>query len=182
VDAIESGPLLAVHPVCVHFAVALTVVAVVLDAAAGARGGRRRWQAAARINLGLGVGALAAAVASGWFEARLPRAEQPLEAQAQRLLQYHEYLGFALLGFFGLLLIWRYAAGMRAPRALTVLAFLGLGGLAVEGYLGGELVYRYGLGVKAVEFLSAGRQEAAAELPSSPKRSPRPVRGPEPLP
>ena len=152
-DSIDAGTLLLAHPVCVHFAVALTVVAVLLDAA-GARSGNESWQRAAGLNLALGVAGLSLAVASGWFESRLPQAEQPFTAQAERLLQYHEYLGFGLLGLFACLLVWRLRAGGKPTPFLLTLAFLGLVGLTVQGYLGGEIVYRYGFRVKAVELLA----------------------------
>lgn len=150
---IDAGLVLVAHPVFVHFAIALTIVAVLLDAVGRWRGSET-WQRAGRLNLSLGVGGIALAVVSGWFENQLPRVQGPFEAQVHELLQYHEYLGFGLLGLFVFLLIWRWRMHGQVPVSFLALALLGVIGMAVQGYLGGEMVYRYGLRVKAIEVLS----------------------------
>ena len=152
---IDSGLILVAHPIFVHFAIGLTLTAVLLDGV-GMWQGNETWQRAGRLNLLLGVGGLALAVASGWFENQLPRVQGPFEAQAHELLEYHEYLGFSLLGLFVFLLIWRWRIQGQVPVAFFALALLGVIGMVVQGYLGGEVVYRYGVRVKAVEVLSAG--------------------------
>ncbi len=149
----DSGWILVVHPIFVHFAVALTLVALLLDmVGAWQRSENLHW--AAKLNLSLGVGGMVLAVASGWLESRLPRSETPFSPQAQGLLEYHEYLGFGLLLFFVLLLVWRWQIRRKPSWVFWVLASLGMLGMVVQGYLGGELVYRYGVRVQAVEFLS----------------------------
>jgi uncharacterized membrane protein len=163
---IDSGLVLVIHPIFVHFAIAMTVVAVVLDAV-GRWQDRVTWQQAGRLNLSLGVGGLALAVVSGWFENRLPRVPGPFAAQAGQLLAYHEYLGFGLLGLFAFLLIWRWRVQGQVPISFLVLALLGVIGLAAQGYLGGEIVYRYGVGVKAVEILGAGGERSAVSFPEA---------------
>ncbi len=152
---VDSALILVVHPIFVHFAIALTLAAVLLDGM-DVWQGNETWQQAGRLNLLLGVGGLALAVLSGWFENQLPRVQGPFEAQVHELLEYHEYLGFGLLGFFVFLLIWRWRIQGQVSVVFLALAFLGVIGMAVQGYLGGEVVYRYGVGVKAVEALSAG--------------------------
>ena len=153
---IDLGLFLVAHPFLVHFAMALTMVAVLLDTA-GAWQGNEVWQRAGRLNLLLGVGGIALAVASGWFESQLPRAQGPFEAQARTLLEYHEYLGFSLLGFFVFLLVWRWRMHGQVPVSFLILALLGVVGMTAQGYLGGELVYRHGVRVKAIEALSTGQ-------------------------
>jgi uncharacterized membrane protein len=161
---IDAGLVLVVHPIFVHFAIALTIVAVLLDAV-GRWQGSETWQQAGQLNLSLGVGGVALAVVSGWFENQLPRAQGPFEAQARKWLEYHEYLGFGLLGLFICLLIWRWRIQGQVPVSFLVLALLGVIGMAAQGYLGGEMVYRYGVRVRAVEVLGAGWERSAISFP-----------------
>ncbi len=161
---IDSGLVLVTHPIFVHFAIALTITAVLLDAL-GMWQDREMWQQAGRLNLSLGVGGLALAVVSGWFENQLPRVEGPFEDRVRELLTYHEYLGFGLLGLFVFLLIWRWWIQGPIPISFLILALLGVMGIVAQGYLGGEIVYRYGVRVKAVEVLGAGWEQSAIGFP-----------------
>jgi uncharacterized membrane protein len=154
VPPLEAGALLTFHPICVHFATALTVFGLLLDCVGSWRR-QARWQHAGRLGFFAGVVAIGLAVLSGWIEQELPRPASAFDSQIQDVLFYHEYLGYGLLGVFLVLAIARLRIRERLPAVFVILSVLGLVGLIVQGYLGGELVYRYGAGVRAVQILSS---------------------------
>ena len=166
VPPLESGPILPLHPVCVHFAVALVVFGVLLDCA-GSLAGNRDWQHAGRLGLFAGVGGVGLAVLSGWLERRLPQPDGAFDAQIRDLVWYHEYGGYLLFGFFLLLAAVRLQIRERLPVAYMLLAFAGVCGLGLQGYWGGELVYRYGAGVRAVHVLTETLQHRDTEAAGS---------------
>ncbi len=153
IPPLEAGTLLAFHPICVHFAIALTVFGLVLDWA-GSRQRHVHWQQAGRLSFFAGVVAIGLAVLSGWIEQQLPRPTSAFDSQIQNILFYHEYLGYGLFGLFFVLAVARLRSQDRLPATFVLLSALGLAGLIVQGYLGGEMVYRYGAGVRAVQILS----------------------------
>ncbi|MBI3800169.1 MAG: DUF2231 domain-containing protein [Deltaproteobacteria bacterium] len=167
VPPLEVGTLLTFHPICVHFALALTVFGLVLDWAGSWRQ-HPQWQYAGRLSFFAGVEATGLAVLSGWIEQELPRPASVFDPQVQGVLFYHEYLGYGLLGLFLILAIVRARIHGRLPAVFVVLSVLGLAGLIVQGYLGGELVYRYGAGVRAVQILS--NQPAGSEQKKAPEQ------------
>lgn len=150
---LDAGVLLTLHPIFVHFAIALTVFGLVLDCAGSLRR-QASWQHTGRTSFFAGVAAMGLAVVSGWVELQLPRPASAFDAHIQEVLFYHEYLGYGLFGFFLTLAIARLQLRDRLPVLFLILSFVGLVGLTVQGYLGGELVYRYGAGVRAVHILS----------------------------
>src|SRR5215510_14168334 len=154
VPPLQAGTFLTFHPICVHFAIALTGFGLVLDWLGSWRR-HPRWQYAGRLSFLAGVVAIGLAVLSGWVEQELPRPASVFDAQMQGVLLYHEYLGYGLLGFFLTLAVVRLRLPGRLPAAFVALSALGLAGLLVQGYLGGEMVYRYGAGVRAVQILSS---------------------------
>jgi uncharacterized membrane protein len=158
VPPLETGSLLVFHPVCVHFAIALTVFGLALDWAGSFRG-QVHWQQAGRLSFFAGVVAIGLAVLSGWIEQELPRPASAFDTQSARVLLYHEYLGYGLLGFFVILAVARMQIPSRLPALFVMLSALALAGLVVQGYWGGELVYRYGAGVRAVQMLSHQRAD-----------------------
>lgn len=153
VPSLESGVLLTLHPIFVHFATALTIFGFGLDWWGSARE-HSLWQQAGRLSFLAGVAAIGLAVVSGWIEQQLPRPTSAFDDQIQHLLLYHEYLGYGLLGIFLMLAVVRLRIHTRLPVMFVILAVVGLVGLVIQGYLGGEMVYRYGAGVRAVQVLS----------------------------
>lgn len=171
VPPLEAGALLTVHPICVHFATALTVFGLGLDWAGSLRG-QAGWQHAGRLSFFAGVVAMGLAVLSGWIEQKLPRPASAFDVQVQQVLFYHEYLGYGLFGFFIVLAVARLQIHGRLPVLFVILSALGFAGLLVQGYLGGEMVYRYGAGVRAVQILSSqqaddGQKKAPAQRPGA---------------
>lgn len=165
VPPLEEGALFIFHPIAVHFAIALTVFGSALDCV-GSVQKQREWQQAGKVCFLAGVIALGLAALTGWIEHELPRPPSAFDSHAQPLLFYHEYGGYALVGFFLVLAIFRAGIHEQLPLFFMLLSGAGLIGLLIQGYLGGELVYRYGTGVRAVQVLSA------QELESGQKKAP----------
>ena len=168
VPPLDAGLIVLLHPVCVHFAIALIVFGVLLDCG-GSLGGRRDWQQAGKIGFLSGVGAVGLAVLSGWIEQQLPQPSSVFDPQVAELLFYHEYGGYVLLGFFVILLVARLQIRGQLPLLYLILAGMGLVGLTLQGYWGGEMVYRYGAGVRAVQVLSDAAQPTRSKNTGMPK-------------
>jgi uncharacterized membrane protein len=173
VPPLEGGFLLVIHPIAVHFAVALTSFGLILDWV-GALRQERPWQDAGRLSFFAGVVACGVAVLSGWVEQQLPRPASAFDPQIARLLFYHEYGGYGLLGLLLFLSVVRARLAYRLPVFFVLASFLSIGGLVVQGYLGGEMVYRYGAGVRAVQVLSHQGQDGQQ------KKAPAGTTGAEP--
>lgn len=150
---LESDLILVVHPIAVHFAVALTCCALILDWVAHWRQ-RAEWRFAGRLCFFVGVLALGVTVGSGWVEHLFPRPASVFDAQIEGLLFYHEYGGYGVLGFFVTLAVMRARLPEPLPVPWLVCATIGVLGVLGQGYIGGEMVYRYGAGVRAVQVLS----------------------------
>jgi uncharacterized membrane protein len=154
-----------IHPMLVHFPIALLLASVVLDLLA-ALTLRCSLADAAFICLFLGVIGAAAAGLTG------PLAEQvPNVNAAGTLLHWHKLFAYATVAVFGLLLVARIiwslprlteALGQTLPERIKMryptrlprlavtgyllLALLGSGLLGATGYFGGAMVYDRGVG------------------------------------
>jgi uncharacterized membrane protein len=138
-----------IHPIVVHFPIALLCVSVAFDALASRwpTGGLRE---SSLYTLLAGVMSAVLAVATGGMEEDLAeRAGAP-----KAVLELHESLGTVTLVVFVALLGLRLAmqwGWLKEIRSLTVgLGVIGIVILALTGYWGGELVYTYGIGAKTV--------------------------------
>lgn len=144
------------HPVVVHFPIALLSTAVLFELLGFLlrRDDFRRFGFWLLV-LGL-VGGVAAAGFGWWGEGAVKAAGVPGDA-----IDRHESFAVATLIAFGLLLIFRRWArdrwSARDKAIYLAMAIAGLLLLATTGYFGGDLVYRYGAGV----------QKAATALPVS---------------
>ena len=138
-----------IHPIIVHFPIALLCASVAFDVLA------RRWPTGSFRDTSLycllaGVLSAVLAVVTGGMEEELAeRAGAP-----ESVLELHESLGTVTLVVFAVLLGWRLAmqwGWVKDIPSLTLgLGAIGLVMLALTGYWGGELVYTYGIGVKGV--------------------------------
>lgn len=135
-----------IHPMLVHFPIALLSAAVLFDLLG------RKWRSeecriAGLYTLVLGFAGAAVSVASGAM------AEDAVEHSGvpERAIEIHEILGFAAFWIFAGLLGLRLATGLgwiREQRTVSLL--LGIAGVVVmlvASYYGGSLVYDYGAGV-----------------------------------
>ena len=141
-----------IHPVTVHFAIALFVMAVLLDLT-GAATRRQDLHRFAWITLVCAAVSATVAVAAG-LSAELNL--KPTHA-AHETLDMHRTLGFASLGGILLLAAWRYGLRGQFPqtRAAAVVYLLlsaaSVGAVSGTGYYGGEMVYTHGAAVRAVD-------------------------------
>ena len=138
--------LLHLHPMLVHFPIALLFTSVLFDAA-GTWFQRDSFREGALWLLILGLlGGVAAAIAGDWAEDAAEKA-----GIAESMIETHETLAFVTLWIFGLLLLWRLVLRNQFTQKTLVpyflIAAIGLGTLSATGHYGGELVYKQGAGV-----------------------------------
>ena len=149
-----------IHPMVVHFAIALLIVAVLLDVL-GKATASRPLHAAAFINLIFAAIFAVATIAAGMLaEVRLL-----IAPNVHQVLDTHKLLGFSACGGILLLLAWRLAQRGSFPARLgpiyltAAIVVAGLTGAA--GYFGSELVYVNGVAVQAIDRLGLERHERA---------------------
>jgi uncharacterized membrane protein len=152
----EGFDFRGLHPIVVHFAIALFVIAVALDLLALATG-RRDYHRASWLNLACAAVAAAAAVGTGMTAEVLLKPTH----EAHQTLDVHRLLGFTSLGTILLLSAWRFVLRgdfpQRAAAAYVVLSLAGLGAIGGTGYYGGEMVYTHGAGVRAIDTFARER-------------------------
>lgn len=139
--------MLNLHPLFVHFPVALLPVALILEIAALLLN-KEEISRAGWWNQVLGTIALAAAVVSGLFA----KETVVLSDAAREVIATHEQLAFLAAALSGGLLFWRISCRGKIPdkqRYLFLLLLaLGAGLVIMCGWFGGELVFRLGVGVR----------------------------------
>ncbi len=126
-----------IHPLLVHFPVALWIVSLFFDLLAWRRQDPAYRQAAYWL-VGLGLAGAAVSIASGWTDllAYERGGVEPGIVQRHRL---HSVLAYgATLAYAGNF-VWRWRGGNRLTAALLGLSALGALLVAVAGYLGGVL-------------------------------------------
>lgn len=137
------------HPMIVHFPIALLITSVLFDAASHIfKRDSLRDGALWLLILGL-VGGIAATIAGDWAEEAAEKA-----GIAESLIETHETLAFITMGIFGLLFLWRLFLRNQFTGQLLamylLIATVGIGTLTATGYYGGDLVYEQGAGVNVV--------------------------------
>lgn len=147
------------HPLVVHFPIALLIVAVLFDLAALLLKREDLSSGALYLQGIAALGAIAAVLTGN-------EAEEPVEhlAGIEPILERHEDLGkilmWAVIAVVALRLVLTLKKKMdhQGARALAAVLSLGLAALVgVTGFFGGKLVYEYGAGVAPV------MQQAPAE-------------------
>lgn len=137
------------HPMIVHFPIALLMASVLFDAVSHFLK-RDSLQDGALWLLGLGLlGGIAASIAGSVAEEAAEKA-----GIAESLIETHESLAFVTMGIFGVLFLWRlFLRNQFNGRLLAIyllVAAIGVGTLSATGYYGGDLVYEHGAGVNVV--------------------------------
>ncbi len=142
------------HPVAVHFPIALLTAGLAAALYRAARGGPT-WLNEA-VSWLLWLGALSAWAAFGL--GLLAQESAPHVPPAWETLADHETLAHWTVGLFTALSIWRiwmhrkgYRAGRGAALAFIAAWLAAAGVLAKTAHLGGRLVYTHGMGVDAGE-------------------------------
>lgn len=145
-----------IHPIVVHFVIAMALISVVFDLL-GVLTRRRNLFEVSFWNLLVATVAIFVAIIFGQIEAGLAN---PYGA-ARDILNYHSTLGWSLAGVLGLLTGWRYVVRQKDPTALpagfllidSILAVL----ICCQVVLGDKLVWIYGLHtVPVVEAVRSG--------------------------
>jgi len=135
------------HPAFVHFPIALVVFSFVADLL-GRLTKRPSFRAAGFWSLiaALLMGAITAA--TGYYD--FTRAAL---GETARYADFHQDIGFVLVGCVVVLTIWRWLAYARrdvSPGPLYLIAALLVVGITLfQGWYGGEMVYSQGAGVAA---------------------------------
>ena len=133
-----------IHPIVVHFVIAMALITVVFDLI-GVLTRRRNLFEVSFWNLLVATVAIFVAIIFGQIEAGLAT---PYGA-SRDILNYHSTLGWSLAAILSLLTGWRYVARQKDPTVLprgflvidSVLAVL----VICQVYLGDKLVWIYGL-------------------------------------
>ena len=145
-----------IHPIVVHFVIAMALITVVFDLI-GVLTRRRNLFEVSFWNLLVATVAIFVAIIFGQIEAGLAT---PYGA-SRDILNYHSTLGWSLAAILSLLTGWRYVARQKDPTVLprgfliidAVLAVL----VICQVYLGDKLVWVYGLHtVPVVEAVRSG--------------------------
>lgn len=140
-----------VHPLLVHFPVALLTAYLFTDILAVLRKSESL-QTSANWLLYLGTLGALAAVAAGLVAAQIV----PHGEEVHAIMERHEFLGLTVASLSVLLSLWRFMAGQTLASGMGqgLNWFLGLliGGCLFFGAdLGGTMVYRYGVGVQKLQ-------------------------------
>ena len=135
-----------IHPMVVHFPIALLITSVVFDFLA-MRWRHKSFQDAGFYTLLAGLLGAAVAVLTGAMAEELAEDTGIPES----VLEIHEALGYATLLFFiGLLalrLLMRWKLIREIPALYLAMGVAGIMILSAAGYFGGSLVYDFGAGV-----------------------------------
>jgi uncharacterized membrane protein len=138
------------HPITVHFAIALFLIAVLFDVAAIVTK-KRQFHWAAWVNLVLAATAAVTAVAAGMTAEVLLKPTH----EAHQILDTHKLLGFSSMAGILFLAGWRFVLRGQFPQRgvllYLALSLAGVGAISGAGYYGGELVYEQGVGVRAID-------------------------------
>lgn len=127
------------HPMVVHFPIALLLTGVAFDLV-GLRLGREDLRQVGLYALGVGLAGALLAVITG--VASEERAEEFLPL-AEALADTHKVLALTAMALFGALFLWRLrgSQGGRAMPPYTALAVAAVVALTATGYTGGKMVY-----------------------------------------
>ena len=151
------------HPIFVHFTIALTSASLVFDALGFFLGKISLTSAGGWTLVGSAVMTLAT-LSTGLTSATRAPVE---EGEARSFLRAHMALGFIFYGLLVAIVFWRVSLWQSGQSVswvyLAALAIVSLV-MTAQGYLGGELVYRYGVEV----------EQAYRELPDREAGSPTP--------
>lgn len=143
------GEVLNIHPVFVHFPIALYPTAL-LFYGLGILKKHNGLALAGQICLGLGLaGALLSVVTGYWAQESIPHGEA-----IHRIMEVHELLGFTILGLGAFLTVWSFLKreGMpKASKGFMVLLILANFIILQNADLGGRMVFVEGAAVKALQ-------------------------------
>ena len=133
-----------IHPIVVHFVIAMALITVVFDVI-GVISGKKNLFEVSFWNLIVATVAIFVAIIFGQVEAGLAN---PYGA-SRDILNIHSTIGWSLAGVLALLTSWRYVARQKDPAILPkgfLIFDVVLAGLVItQVYLGDKRVWVYGL-------------------------------------
>ena len=135
-----------IHPLIVHFPIALLTISVLLEMIGRVRKqadlSRAGWWTQLAGTIGLIAAVLTGLVAKDGLR---------LASGGGAYLDTHQELAFFNSVLFTVLLLWRVASRTRLPSSNQAWYFIifvaGVASLWIAAWVGGELVYRFGTGV-----------------------------------
>ncbi|MBW4504218.1 MAG: DUF2231 domain-containing protein [Scytonema hyalinum WJT4-NPBG1] len=145
-----------IHPIVVHFVIAMVLFAFVCDVI-GYFTGKYRLFEVSWWNMFFATISIFIAIIFGQFEAGLA---EPYDA-VESVLNLHTLLGWSLSGILAAITAWRYVIRIRTPHKIPF-SYLTIGLIltvlvGIQVYLGDNLVWVYGLHtVPVVEALKEG--------------------------
>ena len=133
-----------IHPIIVHFVIAMTLIAVIFDII-GIYTKRSNLFEVSFLNLVVATIAIFIAIIFGQIEAGLANPY----GSSKDILNYHSTIGWSLAAILSIVTGWRYVSRQNNPNNLSIgflfvdimLAFL----VCIQVYLGDMLVWIYGL-------------------------------------
>ncbi|MEO1590694.1 MAG: DUF2231 domain-containing protein [Cyanobacteria bacterium J06632_22] len=138
-----------IHPIVVHFVIAMVLFSVLCDAIAFFSNNSRLYEVG-WWNMAFATISIFVAIIFGQIEAGLAT---PYAAAAGDL-NLHTLIGWSLSGLLAVVTGWRYIIRLRTPESLPK-AYLGMNAVLTlivlfQVYLGDKLVWVYGLHTEAV--------------------------------
>lgn len=138
-------PMESVHPLVIHFPIALLLAALLLDVLALVFK-RPQLHRVALWNLLLGTLGAGLAVWTGYRAAEIAKHSMEIH----QVMELHRKLGIATLILAGLVVVWRlFKRDRLAVRGRVLMLFLMLAvaaSLSLGAHLGGRMVYEFGVG------------------------------------
>jgi uncharacterized membrane protein len=135
------------HPALIHFPIALVSFSFVTDLLGRIFNRSTLRSAAAWTLLGALIGG-AAAAASGYLDMT-----HDALGETARYVDFHEDIGWILVGAVVVLTLWRWLVYVRKDRPPGMIYLIGallvMGLTLFQGWYGGEMVYSQGAGVAA---------------------------------
>lgn len=127
-----------IHPLVVHFPIALWVTAAFFDVLAWRQPDRPMFREAAYWLIGLGVATGLITIAAGWMDLFNLEAQGVGTAVLTRHWA-HSLLAYFTTGAFFAVFLWRWRTGNTVPGWALALSVIGALAVAVTGYLGGDI-------------------------------------------
>jgi uncharacterized membrane protein len=127
-----------VHPLVVHFPVALWTVSLLFDALALGRPDDPLYRRAACWLVGLGLVGAALSITAGWIDL-LGYEQNGIEPGIARRHWVHSLVAYAATAAYLSSFVWRWRTGTRVTGALLVLSLVGTSLIAAAAFAGGQL-------------------------------------------
>jgi uncharacterized membrane protein len=127
-----------IHPLIVHFPIALWLVAAFFDVLGARQPERPMFREAAYWLIGIGVLGGLASIAAGWMDLLNLEAQGVGTAVLARHLP-HSFLAYFATALFLGVFLWRWRTGNAVPPWALAVSVAAAVAVAVTGYLGGDI-------------------------------------------